>query len=258
MRAIFAPLCTAFLLILALTRPAISEEIVAQFSQNRVSITANFDGSQIVVYGAIKRDSPPPSDDPVHVVITLEGPSSPVIVRRKDQIMGVWANNEEIEVEQAPSFYAIMTTGALSQSVDDATDRLYRITIPRAIRSSAQAANKAIAEPFTDALIRVREAQGKYIQAEYGLRLLQKTLFQGQIELPANLVEGKYRVRIFITRDGQVIDSQISTIDVRRVGLQRWLYNLAHEEPLIYGLLALLIAIVAGWGASIISRYIRI
>jgi hypothetical protein len=68
--------------------------------------------------------------------------------------------------------------------------------------------------------------------------------------LPANLVEGEYAVRMFITRDGIVVDKHEETIVVIKDGLERWLYNLAHEQPLIYGLLSLLLAVVAGWGAS--------
>ncbi len=47
------------------------------------------------------------------------------------------------------------------------------------------------------------------------------------------------------------------TIDVRKEGLERWLTNLARNQPLIYGLLSLAIAVVAGWGASAAFRYIR-
>jgi hypothetical protein len=54
-----------------------------------------------------------------------------------------------------------------------------------------------------------------------------------------------------------VIDSLESTIDVRKEGLERWLTNLAHDQPLIYGLLSLLIAVVAGWAASAGFRFLR-
>jgi hypothetical protein len=37
---------------------------------------------------------------------------------------------------------------------------------------------------------------------------------------------------------------------VNKDGLERWIFNLAHEQPLLYGLLALFLAISAGWGAS--------
>jgi hypothetical protein len=40
--------------------------------------------------------------------------------------------------------------------------------------------------------------------------------------------------------------------------LERWIYNLAHAYPLIYGILSLTIAIIAGWLASAVFRYIRL
>ena len=41
--------------------PARHEEtIVSGLSQNRVSITADFDGSEILIYGAVKRETPAP------------------------------------------------------------------------------------------------------------------------------------------------------------------------------------------------------
>ena len=73
----------------------------------------------------------------------------------------------------------------------------------------------------------------------------------------AALVEGVYTARIFLTRQGQVVAEFERTLDVRKVGLERWIYTLAHERPLVYGLLSLAIAIAAGWGASALFRWIR-
>jgi hypothetical protein len=54
-----------------------------------------------------------------------------------------------------------------------------------------------------------------------------------------------------------VIDSRETVIFVQKVGLERFLFTLAHEAPLIYGLLSIAIAIAAGWGASAVFRYLR-
>ena len=72
-----------------------------------------------------------------------------------------------------------------------------------------------------------------------------------------NLTEGSYSTRIYLTRGGNVVDVFETAIDVRKVGIERWLFNLAHEKPLAYGLLSLFIAIVAGWSASAVFQYIR-
>ena len=52
----------------------VPESVVSMLSQNRISITANFDGSEVFVFGAVKREAPPPDAGPMDVIITLAGP----------------------------------------------------------------------------------------------------------------------------------------------------------------------------------------
>ena len=47
-------------------------------------------------------------------------------------------------------------------------------------------------------------------------------------------------------------------IDVRKEGVERWLYNLAMQQPLAYGVISLIMAMVAGWGASELFRRLRL
>jgi len=103
---------------------------------------------------------------------------------------------------------------------------------------------------YTEALIRIRAGDGLYQVLEGAIDFEQETLFRTQVTLPANLIEGSYQTRIFLTRGGQVVDRYETAISVRKVGIERWLFNLAHEKPLPYGLLSLLIAVIAGWAAS--------
>ena len=48
-----------------------------------------------------------------------------------------------------------------------------------------------------------------------------------------------------------------AAIEVRKVGLERWLYRLAFDQPLLYGLMSLAVAVIAGWGASAAFRKLR-
>jgi len=76
-----------FLLIAAM--PVQAEEIVLGLSQDEVAITATFEGSEILVFGAIKRDAPTP-DGSQGLIVTVAGPDDAVIVRRKDRRFGIW------------------------------------------------------------------------------------------------------------------------------------------------------------------------
>ncbi|WP_212525019.1 TIGR02186 family protein [Actibacterium sp. MT2.3-13A] len=233
------------------------EEVVAGLSQARVSITTDFKGSEILVFGAVKRSAPAPADPPLHVIVTVAGPTLPVTVRKKDLRFGIWVNAEAVEVDAAPSFYAISTTAPLDEILSQTEDLRHHISIGKAIRAVDTGAGADGAAPFTEALIRIRTADGLYQIRESTVTLSEDTLFRTGIALPANLTEGDYTTRIFLTRGRAVIDAYETRIGVQKVGLERWIYNLAQVRPLIYGLLSLAIAIAAGWGASTVFRYIR-
>lgn len=247
----------ALVILLALTLPAQAEEVVAGLSQNRISITTNFDGSEILIFGAVKRERPIPEEAPLEVIITVAGPSSPVVVRRKDRRFGIWINVESAEVDRAPSFYAVATTAPWTQVIRDTDDLRHHVSVRRAIRAVGIASMVEDVEAFTDALVRIREEKDLY-QTNIGtVEFTEATLFNTRVRLPANLTEGDYVTRFFLTRNGEVLDVHETVIDVRKVGLERFLFNLSREQPLIYGLLSLAIAIAAGWSASAFFRYLR-
>ena len=236
-------------ILLLLALPARAEEIVLGLSQDSVSITASFDGSDILIFGAVSRTAPEPLDQgDLGVIIAVSGPDQAVSVFRKSRRFGIWVNTDEVEVDRAPSFYAVATSGPLSEVLSDTEDLRNAITIPRAIRSVG--ATVSDSDAFTDALIRIRAKAALFQVNDGAVDLEQDTLFRASFSLPANLIEGDYLARIFLTRGGRIIDQHSTVIPVQKVGLERWLYNLAHVQPFLYGLLSLVIAVAAGWAAS--------
>lgn len=247
----------AALLLLALALPASAEEVVLGLSQNKVSITTNFDGSEILIFGAVKREAAIPDGDPLQVIVTIQGPSEPLTVRRKEKRYGIWVNTEAVEVDAAPSFYAIATSAPFESVLTATEDLRYKISIPRAIRSVGAPMSVADSQSFSDAVIRIRKANDLFQLREGSVEFSEETLFKTSIAMPANLTEGDYSTRIFLTRSGKVVSEYETKIDVRKVGLERWLFTLSRERPLVYGLLSLAIAIFAGWSASAVFTALR-
>ncbi|WP_299353920.1 TIGR02186 family protein [uncultured Shimia sp.] len=246
-----------FALLALLTGPVAAEEVVLGMSQNRVAITANFDGSEILLFGAVKRETSIQDSPPLEVVIAVSGPLQPVTVRKKSKKLGIWVNTESVDVDYAPSFYAIATSAPFDDVMSHVDDLRYRVSIPRMIRSVGAPMDVQNAQRFSDAVLRIRTNNGLYQMLEGTVDIDQQTLFRTSIAMPANLTEGDYPTRIFLTRGGKVISHYETIIDVRKVGLERWLYNLSREQPLVYGILSLAIAIFAGWGASAAFQVLR-
>jgi uncharacterized protein (TIGR02186 family) len=244
-------------LFLCLALPVQAEEVVLGLSQDEVAITTNFDGSDILIFGAIRRDTPIPPGDPIEVIITVSGPSVPVTVRRKEKRYGIWMNVDSVDVDSAPSFYAVATSVPFNEALRDVEDLRYKVSIPRAIRSVGAPQNITDSQSFTEAVIRVRSKNKLYQLLPESVFVDEQTLFRTDVDMPANLTEGAYAIRILLTRDGRVVSEYETNIQVHKVGLERWLFSLSREQPLMYGLMSLAIAIAAGWGASAVFRLIR-
>lgn len=245
------------LLLVALCTPAQGEEVIAGLSQSQISISTNFDGSAILIFGAVKRETAIAHDSELGVIVTIAGPRQPLTVRRKDKVALIWVNTDSVEIDAAPSFYSISTTAPLDDILSSTSDLRHSVSIPRAIRSVGAASAGRDVESFTEAVIRIRKAENLYQINEGTVTLTEDTLFSTSVNLPANLVEGNYTARVLLTRDKTVINEFDTAIYVEKIGLERFLHNLAHEQPVIYGLLSLAIAMFAGWGASAVFRYIR-
>ena len=77
------------LLLLSLVAlPLRAEEVVMGLSKDSVNITADFDGSEILIFGAVKREAPIRSDPPLQVIVTVAGPVTPATVWRKERRQG--------------------------------------------------------------------------------------------------------------------------------------------------------------------------
>ena len=248
----------ALALLLTLALPAAAQEvIVSGMSQNRVSITADFDGSEILIYGAVKRDAPAPEGGPLEVIVTVEGPSTPLTIRRKEKTAGIWINRSSVNVGSAPSFYAVATSGPLDKILSSTENLRHKVSLDEVISDVGITAQAENSDDFITALKRIRIADGSYRLDDNSVILKEQTLFRADVQLPANLTEGAYRVRILLTREGKVVDSSEQRIFVHKEGLERFLFNMAKQQSFLYGLASLAMAVAAGWAASAGFRLLR-
>ena len=232
------------------------EEVVAGLSQNSVALTVNFEGSNILIFGAVRRDGAIP-DGPLDVIVSVEGPPQAATIWRKARRAGIWVNTESQEVRAAPSFYAVASTAPLPNILSPEADLDYRISTRLAIFEARGGGDATDPAAFTEALIRIRQNAGLYQEGQTPVALERDTLFTTRITMPKNIVEGSYVARIFLLREGAVVDEHEAFIDVRKAVLERWLYSLAYDQPALYGLLSLLVAVFFGWGASAVFRLVR-
>ncbi|GGX65090.1 membrane protein [Tateyamaria omphalii] len=236
--------------------PAWAEEVVLGLSQDEVAITTSFDGSEILIFGAVKREAPIPEGE-LGVIVTIAGPPEPVTVRRKERRFGIWVNTDAVEIDAAPSYYAVASSAPLEDVLGVRENLEHRVSVTSKLNAVGAPESVLDASAYVAALIRINTAAETYQLLEDQVVVDEDTLFRTRIRLPAALTEGAYETRIFLTRDAEVVASYETTIDVHKVGLERWLFVLSRENPFWYGIMSLAIAIAAGWTASAAFSLLR-
>ena len=79
-------------------------------------------------------------------------------------------------------------------------------------------------------------------------------LFRAGIHLPANVPTGTYQVKVFLLQDGRVVSAQTTPLQVSKVGAEAAVYDFAYRNSALYGLIAILVALMAGWAAHLVFR----
>jgi len=225
------------------------DTLIFGLSQKQVSITPNFSGTEIIVYGAIERSyiNPAVKNMPVDIIVTLSSLPKSVTVRKKTKVHNIWTNTQAINNVFAPMYYAIASTSPLKDILSNADTTLYSIGMQNVIYiPNFSNLSTLDVNSFKEALIRLRQRAGLYRQSASGVTVTGNTLFQTRLQMPENIVSGDYRVRVFLVKDQKVQDVMTSDIYVRKAGLERVLYELAHDKPLQYGILCIILAAIFG------------
>ncbi len=221
--------------------------LVVDLSQETVAITTGFAGTDVILFGAI--------EDSGDVVVIVRGPDRPVVMRRKSRVLGVWINTGKMTFDRAPSFYAVASSRPLAEVAQETVlsreqmglDNL-RLDLPRA-KASAN-----VAAEWRAGLVRNHQRLGLYQSEIRPITVQFDRLFRAELSLPANVPTGKYQVQVYLLRDGRVVSAQIRGLDVERVGTEALVYDFAYENSAFYGLIAILVALMAGWAAHMAFR----
>jgi len=234
---------------LLLIAPARAEDLVSGVSQDIIQITSNYTGTNIVVFGAIEGPQAAQGRD---IVVVVRGPDEPMTVRRRDRVAGVWVNRDAARFEGLPAYYYLASTAPLSRIASQEALARYGIGL-EALRPT-QVGSHHDPEPFRQAAIRYHKRLGLYTESPGSIDFLSETLFRTRVPVPAGVTRGQYNVEVYLFRDGQVVSVQSTPLFVDASGLERRLFNLAHDAPLSYGLACVLMAMLLGWISSVLFR----
>ena len=257
----FPKIMIALLVLIGSVITAKAETLVTDLSQHVIEITSQFAGSELLLFGAIERHATESiQTDEIAVqgldydiVVVVQSEPTDLVVRKKEKIGGIWINNENQTIRNIPGYYVLGSTRPVDEFLSPEIQKELGLGLDNL--TFANDDNEEFPE-YKEALIRNMKNRGLYMETSGNVTVKNEILFRANLAFPSNMPVGNYKTDVYLVRDGRVIVHvpSIRALSVDKIGLERVIYNFAHEYPPFYGMMAIIVAITVGLLSGIVAR----
>ncbi|MGE0502160.1 MAG: TIGR02186 family protein [Rhizobiaceae bacterium] len=232
------------------------ESIQIGLSTDRISITADFSGADLTIFGSLENADPLVNRQGRYdVIVVLEGPARPVVVRRKDRVLGVWVNTVSETFVNVPASYSVATTRATQDITDQNNYRQMSLGADNIYMEPLDKTDDpATIEEFTAALRDRKKATGLYAERVGGVQFLSQSLFRATVALAPNIPVGTHKARAFLFKNGVFVKESSAQLAIVKSGFEQRVYNYSSDHGFFYGAFAVALAMLTGWLGRIIFR----
>jgi len=225
--------------------------LVTDLSHKQIDISYSFAGANLLLYGAIINPPKAIAGRDYDIAVVVRGPDIPSVVRKKERVVGIWANTKSASLASVPSFYAVVSTKPIAKILDDKVADIYELGLNNLHFSPTDFHQKEdLIKDMVSGLIDRKRRQRLYYEADNAIRVTENILFRTQIHMPSSTPTGDYETSVFLIQNKRVVGQSTVIINVDKVGFERRLFLFAHEKPLAYGLSSLLLTLGLGLGLT--------
>ncbi|HEY0850683.1 MAG TPA: TIGR02186 family protein, partial [Bradyrhizobium sp.] len=179
--------------------PARAERLIVSVSNHRVTVTPNYAGEELVLFGSVEKDGNTPANRNYDLVVTVSGPRADMVTRRKERRFGIWINTDSRQFLQVPTYLAIFSNRPIDAIAAPEVQRRQQLGMNNVVltqRVGPDYADVVPSDPFRSAFVRLRSQHGLYRESSSAVTFLTPTLFRTGIPLPAEVPIGTYTVDI--------------------------------------------------------------
>jgi uncharacterized protein (TIGR02186 family) len=235
-----------------------AEHLIVSVSNHRVTVTPNYSGEELVLFGSIEREGdtplPPAGYD---LVVTVSGPRADMVTRRKERRFGIWVNADSRQFLKVPVYLATFANRPLDKIAAPDILRRQQLGLNNVLltqRVGTDYADVVAGDPFRRAFIRQRTEHGLYRENTSAVTFLTPSLFRTGIPLPAGVPIGTYTIGIKLLAGGALIAKTETAFEIVKVGFEQFVATTARQHGLLYGVATACMGLMAGWMASIVFR----
>jgi uncharacterized protein (TIGR02186 family) len=238
--------------------PAQAERLIVSVSNHRVTVTPNYSGEELVLFGSVEKDASTPAGRAGYdLVVTVSGPRADMVTRRKERRFGIWINSDYRQFLKVPGYLALFANRPFDAMASPELARRQQLGLDNVLLTQRVGPDYADVVPndaFRRAFIRLQTQHGLYREDTTAVTFLTPTLFRTGIPLPAQVPIGTYEVEIKLFSGGNLVTHTDTAFEIVKVGFEQFVATNARQNGFVYGLVTAAMALMTGWMASIVFR----
>ncbi len=251
------------------------ENLSLNVSPTPIQMGAFYNGAQMRVEGTVPAGS--------HVVVVIRGDEKHEIFNRKGRVGPIWLNVDKVHIQNAPALFLTYSSENVRSLLDGATVEQYQMDqgaikkrmSPRIhcqcasqVRpGAAKVTCKGVEPPLQEgellrnSYLKLKAKEGTYQAFSQAVKISEagngQSLYRVDLHWPRKAPPAIYQVEVYAVRDRAIVARASTALPVVEIGFPAFMASLAGKHPWIYGLLAVLAAVVAGFGMDFIAVRLR-
>jgi hypothetical protein len=237
----------SFLAVLALALPLAAAAVTVEPSPVRIS--AGFNGTTVHVRGT--------TDPKTAVFVVISGKTTEEKFNRKGRVGPVWATVGKVQVAGAPRLHLVAGSTAAGRVLDRATVDRYLLDLDALAGRLQVTAPGADVAKMRREYLKLKREQRVVGVFDDGVRLedgAAGTAFVADLPWPDVAAPGTYEISVLHVRDGKVVRSESSSLQVELVGLPRFIAHMAFDRAALYGVTAIIVALAVGFLMGLVFK----
>jgi uncharacterized protein (TIGR02186 family) len=232
-----------------------AEKLAATVSSTNVQITSSFDGAVLSLFGTIEPDTRGTAlGGPYNIIVVITGPLQDRVARLKTNSWGIWTNTQQVIFKQFPAFYDVLSSGKLDNIATPELLDAESVLPDAQARATSSEGETARAAEFGAELVRLMTAEGHLAVQEDGVRFLSDTAYVAQVTLPSDVANGPFLAHTMVLKDRILVAEGTQGFTVRKSGFENFVFVASRQQPLLYGLVCVILALGTGWLAGVVFR----
>ncbi len=219
--------------------------IASHLPKDAIQVTADYHGERLLIYGVVSPDC--------DVIVKLSAPSATVTFSQKGRVGIFWFTVGTVSFNNVPWMFKIKSSGSLDEILLPEEQVRHQIG-RRGLISSIESATPNASPFLIEEIIQVRIDDQLYSFHEGQIKRMKGNLFETSFFWPPKAPAGTYRIDSFAIREKKVITVDSELVRVEKVGVEAWISQLALEHGLLYGIVAVIIALFSGLIVGLIFR----